>query len=483
LKRIGYQRNAALDTWKRLIFSPLPPISYCFDSVSYYLVDDETRSFTLLALLNSKLLEWRFQITSTNNHVSTNEIASLPIPRINHTTPRDRHAQLVKKGHKLYERCLSEGHACVLEFTAHHLDLNETDVIHDLLAFFAQQMIDLNKQKQAEVKRFLDWLEKKLRIVPKSDDSTGLDSLTGKTIIQGYLGDYQKGEPETAFEDFYFRLHQNRGRIRVTLTAIKAELENEYRKSLDLLLPIKTQLSTTDALIDRVVYQLYGLTNDETRLIEYPGLEQAVSTARKEVLKEKDVAPRSDEAVEKIAEKVAPAAEQYFARVTEPDIEARLRMEIAGWDALPDKVRLFLMAGELTLERNNLPEYSGVVISFAKAAETILNERLFLPFRAAGYTAKDCSNEFFQKFIEGGKSLMLGNMGFILPSSHEPVLRAFVRTLYPNADQTIFAKDKLMALLDKTQVSARNGAAHDGVLTQDDAKAARQWAIEILGYV
>ena len=35
--RIGYQRNAALNNWKRLIFSPLPTPSYCFDSVSYWL--------------------------------------------------------------------------------------------------------------------------------------------------------------------------------------------------------------------------------------------------------------------------------------------------------------------------------------------------------------------------------------------------------------------------------------------------------------
>ena len=39
------------------------------------------------------------------------------------------------------------------------LDANQTDVIHDLLAHLAQQMIDLNKQKQGEMRRFLRWLE------------------------------------------------------------------------------------------------------------------------------------------------------------------------------------------------------------------------------------------------------------------------------------------------------------------------------------
>ena len=77
------------------------------------------------------------------------------------------------------------------------LDADKTDVVHDLLAHLAQCMIDLNKQKQGEVKRFLDWLEKRLKIQPKNDGSTGIDSLTGKTILQGYLGDYQKGEDET----------------------------------------------------------------------------------------------------------------------------------------------------------------------------------------------------------------------------------------------------------------------------------------------
>jgi hypothetical protein len=310
-----------------------------------------------------------------------------------------------------------------------------------------------------------------------------IDSLTGKTIIQGYLGDYQKGEPETTFEDFYFRLHQNRTRLGVPLASIKAELEDAYQKSLDVLLPIKRQLAHTDALIDRIVYQLYGLTEEEIRLIEYPALEQAVSTAREEVLKEKDIKPSTDEAVEKIAEKVEQAAVPYFARVDEAEIEARLRAEIAGWDSLPEKVRLFLLTGELLLAQGNLPEYSGVAISFAKAAETILNERLFLPFRTAGYTDRDCHNPFFQKFMAGGKSVMLGSMEIILTSSQESAFRSFVKQRYPDADQTIFARDKLLSLLERTKVEARNGAAHDGVLTIEDAQQTRKWAVEIVGYV
>jgi hypothetical protein len=131
-----------------------------------------------------------------------------------------------------------------------------------LLACLAQTMIDLNKQKQAEVKRFLAWLEGQI--------GARIDDLTGKTIIQGYLGDYQKDEPERPFDELYDRLQRNRRKIRANLSDRKvvARIEDEYARSLDVLLPIKDQLATTDALIDQVVYWLYGLTEEEIAIVE-----------------------------------------------------------------------------------------------------------------------------------------------------------------------------------------------------------------------
>ncbi|HSN74397.1 MAG TPA: Eco57I restriction-modification methylase domain-containing protein, partial [Anaerolineae bacterium] len=156
----------------------------------------------LLALLNSNLLfHWLRQRSPTmrggrHYRFLTQYVEDLPIRAINFITNSDRRAQLATKGRALYQRCLAEGHACVLEFVAHHLALDESDVVHDLLAFLAGQMIELNMQKQAETKRFLGWLEQRIKILPKNGE-TDLDSLPGKTILQGYLGDYQKGERET----------------------------------------------------------------------------------------------------------------------------------------------------------------------------------------------------------------------------------------------------------------------------------------------
>jgi len=79
--RFGYQRNAALDSSRRLLFTELPVPCYCFDSISYIPIEDETQPYAWLALLNSDLLEWVFRQTSTNNHVSTDQVHRLPALR------------------------------------------------------------------------------------------------------------------------------------------------------------------------------------------------------------------------------------------------------------------------------------------------------------------------------------------------------------------------------------------------------------------
>jgi len=46
------------------------------------------------------------------------------------------------------------------------------------------------------------------------------------------------------------------------------QLRAEYEQSLAALRPIKTRLARTDALIDQIVYQLYGLTIEEVMVVE-----------------------------------------------------------------------------------------------------------------------------------------------------------------------------------------------------------------------
>jgi polyphosphate kinase len=63
---------------------------------------------------------------------------------------------------------------------------------------------------------------------------------------------------------------KNKKKISVNLLdrQIQETLEKEYQTSLEKLLPLKQQLSATDELIDLIVYKLYGLSEEEIKIIE-----------------------------------------------------------------------------------------------------------------------------------------------------------------------------------------------------------------------
>ena len=147
-----------------------------------------------------------------------------------------------------------------------------SDVVHDLLAHLAERMIDLNRQKQTEMKRFLGWLDAILHIHPGKDGKTGIETLNGKTTLKNYLGDYQKGQEHVPFDNLVDVLQRNKGRLSRPLDgAFEQWMRQAYERSLELLLPIKQELSATDWLIDRLVYRLYGLTEEEVAIIEGRG--------------------------------------------------------------------------------------------------------------------------------------------------------------------------------------------------------------------
>ena len=137
-----------------------------------------------------------------------------------------------------------------------------SDIVHDLLAFLAEQMIDLNKQKQTEMKGFLVWLERQIGVT--------IDQLNNKSAIQQYLGDYQKNTSHLDVDALLAILGKNRRKLTVdpVKRAFQEMVTREYTESLTKLLPIKQQLATTDRLIDQVVYRLYGLTEAEIAVVE-----------------------------------------------------------------------------------------------------------------------------------------------------------------------------------------------------------------------
>jgi len=131
----------------------------------------------------------------------------------------------------------------------------KSDVVHDLLAFLAERMLEMNKEKQQEIKGFLGWLEGFVE--------AKVDDLTPKTKLQSYY--------EHDYESFLAVLKKNRKRLVIDPPARREPgeaLRAEFDGSVGKLAPLRERILQTDELIDAVVYRLYGLTEEEIRIVE-----------------------------------------------------------------------------------------------------------------------------------------------------------------------------------------------------------------------
>jgi len=106
--RIGYQRGSAIDNWRRIIATIVEKDNFCSATINYAVNPKKYDLFAILALLNSLLWEWRFRLTSTNNHVNSYEIDSMTLPHISFTTPEKDRKERVRKSIELYESYMVE---------------------------------------------------------------------------------------------------------------------------------------------------------------------------------------------------------------------------------------------------------------------------------------------------------------------------------------------------------------------------------------
>ncbi len=82
MPRIGFQRSSPQNNFRRVIAARLPAGELCFDTV--VTASGQRRLLSgdfLLALLNSKLIDWYFRLGSTNSKVNEYQFNNLPCPR------------------------------------------------------------------------------------------------------------------------------------------------------------------------------------------------------------------------------------------------------------------------------------------------------------------------------------------------------------------------------------------------------------------
>jgi hypothetical protein len=245
--------------------------------------------YYLLALLNSStsFFFFRSELSDLRGGFLEYRAQTLlftPIRKINFTTPADERARLVGELQTAYRAVDSAG---VLASVAELLPVpssdnsltvspqspvEKSDVVHNLLAYLAEQMITMNKEKRALQREFTDWLVGTLRVIPSKDGKTGIEALTGKARLADFLGDYQKNEPALTETDLFDILTKNRARLGVKLGVGEGTLaetvRRRYVEAVERGLPLKERLAATDKLIDTIVYRLYGLTEAEIAIVE-----------------------------------------------------------------------------------------------------------------------------------------------------------------------------------------------------------------------
>lgn len=224
----------------------------------------------VLSILNSKLT--KFQLNSIcavigdvgkggRLRFKSQYLENLLIRKIKFTTSNDDRSRLAEE---LKGLCAVGKFEKVLELVGDCLPKDEaggfvaegemSDVVHDLLAHLAEEMIRMNKEKQDEIKKFLGWLE--------NDMGARVDELTNKTKIQAYY--------EIEFPEFLAVLNKNKKKIQVDYSRYdpNSRLLEAFNTSLSRLKPLIGKIEETDRLIDQVVYKLYGLTDEEIGIVE-----------------------------------------------------------------------------------------------------------------------------------------------------------------------------------------------------------------------
>jgi len=236
---------------------------------------DEQLLLYLAAVLNSTLLTWIYRRLGKLKggglySYSRDGMGRLPIRSVSFTSPRKQRSALIIEGEGLM--------ATHLEQTAARQDYGslleselgkwiqarlvakpeQSDVIHDLLAHLAEQMIGMNKERQAEAKGFLDWLAGYIGLP--------IEDWRLKTTVKAYW--------KHGWDEMRRALRQNRkpiekasGRNVEGREALET-IQSEFDQSVAQLKPLLERIAATDRLIDLIVYRLYDLTEEEVAIVE-----------------------------------------------------------------------------------------------------------------------------------------------------------------------------------------------------------------------
>lgn len=210
-----------------------------------------------LRYLNAIIASRLMNVWCTNylvDDMNQTYLERIPVRRIDASTPAPDRKSLSEEFAGMYREGTSANLMAVFAQSQLSAQPERADVVHDILAFLAGEMIDLNKSKQEEGKGFLTWLEGYI--------GCAIEEFTNKTKVKEYH--------KFGFDSLSAVMSQNGKKLTVSPEA-RATIETikpEFEKSVAKLEPLKARIAATDQLIDQIVYKLYGLTEEEIRIVE-----------------------------------------------------------------------------------------------------------------------------------------------------------------------------------------------------------------------
>jgi hypothetical protein len=216
-------------------------------------------------------------------------LKSLPIRRIEFTTPADERERLAAAGIAEATEWIEAAEGRSVEsasFSAFSdsslgrwldarlsADPEQADVVHDLLAHLAERMIEMHEQKQERVESF--WLDLEGVTDPDTFEDLREHGKWGRSLWRAsedcrpFVGEESRstrhldeslGWNEDCFKAFVKALA---GRV-----ANLSDVVGVYRRHHPPYRQLVQRIEATDRLIDQIVYRLYGLTEEEIAVVE-----------------------------------------------------------------------------------------------------------------------------------------------------------------------------------------------------------------------
>lgn len=131
-------------------------LNFCFvnnvylgNTCGYLYLNNNDNIYYYLGLLNSKLLNWRYKLTSSNNHILTNELYELPIPIIT-SKNQDMHDQIVVLVTQMLaaktqqQTAVTERDKNYLEEKCKNLDTQINNLVYELYGLTEQEIAIVN---------------------------------------------------------------------------------------------------------------------------------------------------------------------------------------------------------------------------------------------------------------------------------------------------------------------------------------------------